>query len=1834
MASSITTLTSSPNPSVCGESVTFTVQVSPVPPETTTPTGTVSVIISDDGPTLVGTLDAAGQAQVTIDDLSVGTHQVITAYGGDSTFDPSSSGLVNQVVNAADTTTVVTAAPNPSVCGETVTLCATVTIDPPGTGTPTGTVTFTGPGGLNQTAVLDGSGHACVTTAVLSTGTVTVTYSGDDCAASSTGTVDVTVNQADTTTVVTAGPDPSVCGQPVTLCATVTIEPPGAGVPTGTVTFTGPGGFSQTAVLDPAGQACVTTGSLATGTVTATYSGDSCAVPSTGTVDVTVDEALTDIDVAVTPDPSVCGQSVTICATVTTQPPGSGTPTGTVTFTADGGLNQTVPLDAGGQACVTTTTLVTGEVSAVYNGEGSCFAGSAEAVAVTVDQAPTTTLVTAIPDPSVCGEPVTVCATVTIDPPGSGTPTGTVTFTGPGGLNQTVTLDATGEACITTTALASGTITATYNGDSCALSSTGSTDVTVDPADTTTTIAVTPDPSVCGQSVTFCATVTTDAPGSGIPTGTVTFTAPGGFSQTAVLGPTGQACVTTTTLTTGTVTAVYNGAACFNPSTGTADVTVNEASTTTVVTATPNPSVCGQTVTLCATVTTDPPGSGTPTGTVTFTGPGGLNQTVALNAAGQACLTTTSPATGTVAATYNGEGPCFAGSSDTVAVTVGPADTTTTVTAVPDPSVCGELVTVCASVTVDPPGSGTPTGTVTFTGPGGLNQTVTLDATGGACLTTTSLETGTITATYNGSSCANPSTGTVDVTVDQAATTTTVTATPDPAVCGQTVTFCATVTIDPPGSGTPTGTVTFTGPGGLNQTVPLNATGEACFTAPATLSGTVTATYNGDDCAAPSTGTVDVTVNEALTTTVVTATPDPSVCGQTVTLCAAVTTNAPGSGTPTGTVTFTGPGGLNQTVSLDPSGKACLTTTTLASGTVTALYNGEGPCFAASSDTVTVTVNPASTSTAVSLTPNPSVCGQSVTVCAKVTTNAPGSGTPTGTVTFTGPGGLNQTVPLNAAGQACITTTSLATGTITATYNGAACFTTSSGTASVTVNPASTSTAVSLTPNPSVCGQSVTVCAKVTTNAPGSGTPTGTVTFTGPGGLNQTVPLNAAGQACITTTSLATGTVTATYNGAPCFTGSTGTATATVNEAATTTTVTATPNPSVCGQSVTVCAKVTTNAPGSGTPTGTVTFTGPGGLNVTVPLDAAGQACLSSASLNPGTITATYNGEGPCFAASSGSVALVVNPAATTTTVTATPNPSVCGQAVTLCATVTANAPGSGTPTGSVTFTAPGGLNVTVPLNAGGQACFSSTSLITGTVTAVYNGSSCFLPSTGAASLTVNPAASTTTVTATPSTSVCGQSVTLCATVTITPPGSGTPTGTVTFTGPGGLNQTVALGAAGQACITTTSLATGTVTATYNGSSCAGGSSGSVAVTVNEAATTTTVMATPGTSVCGQSVTVCAKVTTNAPGSGTPTGTVTFTGPGGLNQTVPLNAAGQACITSTSLSTGTITATYNGEGPCFAGSSGTVAVTVNPAATTTAVALVPNPSVCGQPVGVCATVTTNAPGSGTPTGTVTFTGPGGLNQTVAVNAAGQACLITNSLSSGTLTAVYNGAPCFTGSTGTATVTVNPAATTTTVTATPNSSNCGQTVTVCAAVTTNAPGSGTPTGTVTFTGPGGLNTTVALNASGQACFSSTSLSSGTITAHYNGAPCFTASTGSVVINATSAATALTAAPRQVRVRRNGTLVIPTMNATLRNAATNAPIPGMTVTFTANVVGGPILLGTAVTGASGVATLAPPAVTVPGTIVTAASYTASFTGAACFAPSSVTAGLTFVPFPPVP
>ncbi|MFF7649624.1 Ig-like domain-containing protein [Streptomyces sp. NPDC007983] len=185
---------------------------------------------------------------------------------------------------ATPTLTLVTATPNPATFGQTVTLTATVL--PLGAGTPTGTVTFTVTDGPIPTGTLSG-GTTSVTVSGLSTGIhpVVATYSGDTNFLSSTGTTLIAVVQSATTTSVTSTPDPSTLGAPVTFTATVTPVAPGAGAPTGTMTFviggSGGGTFAQPVT---AGVATLTLSTLGVGThpVVAIYTGDSSFLPSSG----------------------------------------------------------------------------------------------------------------------------------------------------------------------------------------------------------------------------------------------------------------------------------------------------------------------------------------------------------------------------------------------------------------------------------------------------------------------------------------------------------------------------------------------------------------------------------------------------------------------------------------------------------------------------------------------------------------------------------------------------------------------------------------------------------------------------------------------------------------------------------------------------------------------------------------------------------------------------------------------------------------------------------------------------------------------------------------------------------------------------------------------------------------------------------------------------------------------------------------------------------------------------------------------------------------------------------------------------------------------------------------------------------------------------------------------------------------------------------------------------------------------------------------------------------------------------------------------------------------
>src|SRR5207249_1716925 len=123
---------------------------------------------------------------------------------------------------------------------------------------------------------------------------------------------------------------------------------------------------------------------------------------------------------------------------------------------------------------------------------------------------------------------------------------------------------------------------------------------------------------------------------------------------------------------------------------------------------------------------------------------------------------------------------------------------------------------------------------------------------------------------------------------------------------------------------------------------------------------------------------------------------------------------------------------------------------------------------------------------------------------------------------------------------------------------------------------------------------------------------------------------------------------------------------------------------------------------------------------------------------------------------------------ATTTTLTAAPNPSTVGQAVTLTATLVAVAPAAGVRVGKVTFRDGVATIGTATLGATGSASIAVSTLAAGShsLTAVYGGGGNFGASTSAAvTQVVNAAVTTTTLTSSLNPSTAGQAVTLTATV-------------------------------------------------------------------------------------------------------------------------------------------------------------------------------------------------------------------------------------------------------------------------------------------------------------------------------------------------------------------------------------------------------------------------------------------------------------------------------------
>jgi surface antigen len=283
-------------------------------------------------------------------------------------------------------------------------------------------------------------------------------------------TTTVTPARAAVTAALSSSANPSSFGQSVTLTATIVPQAASTDTPSGAArifdggTEIGSGNLSG-------GPLSVTISSLSVGThpITASYDGDSNFLSSDSpTFDQVVDKAATTTTLTSSANPSVFGQRVTYTATVAPSA-GSGNPTGTVQF-----FDGTTPIGSGtlsnGTYSMTPPSLAVGSypLTATYSGDNDFLTSISPVLNQTVNKAPTKTALAATPtESSGFGHPVTFTATLSVPPPGAGSPTGAIAFSVDGTKVAQTPLAANLTAIITTSALAPGShvIDATYSGD-------------------------------------------------------------------------------------------------------------------------------------------------------------------------------------------------------------------------------------------------------------------------------------------------------------------------------------------------------------------------------------------------------------------------------------------------------------------------------------------------------------------------------------------------------------------------------------------------------------------------------------------------------------------------------------------------------------------------------------------------------------------------------------------------------------------------------------------------------------------------------------------------------------------------------------------------------------------------------------------------------------------------------------------------------------------------------------------------------------------------------------------------------------------------------------------------------------------------------------------------------------------------------------------------------------------------------------------------------------------------------------------------------------------------
>ncbi len=827
------------------------------------------------------------------------------------------------------------------------------------------------------------------------------------------------------------------------------------GTPHTTVKYYIDSGAEQTIILDDSG----TFSFSETLNVTRVYGLTSIKVYDS--IGALVQEEVLDAKVTVTvqalPTATISGTAV-ICSGETTPVTFSGTPESIVTYNFNDGSDQQIVLDASGTATISATTAGTYTLVRVrIPGALNCSEDLSGSAVITVLPAPTVKITGAT---TICsGETATITLT--------GAPNSTVTYTFNDGAEQEIVLNALGTATLSTSTAGTYALVRMISKGAliCTRDLTDSVIITVNPLPT----------AVIGGTTTICEGESADVTFIGTPNCIVTYTINGGSEEQITLNAFGAATISVSE------TGTYNLVRVTSPGPPGCSQALSDSATITVV---PLPTaIITSTETICTGESGIITFTGTPLATITYTINGGLNQQVVLDASGIATLQTTTAGIYTLVwATTSGTHACTQPLTGATRVTIKPRPT----------AVITGTTTICSGETAIVTFTGTPNCTVTYTLNGEATEEIVLNATGMATLSVN--ETGTYTlvrvTTPGIPGCPQELSGSATVTVLPLPT----------ATITSTETICSGETAIVTFTGTPLATVFYRINGGPEQQIILNSSGTG------TVSTTTASTYTLVRVTAS--GAVVCSQNLTGATTITIKSRPAAIITGTATICSGESATITFAGTPNCRVVYTIDGGTEEEIVLNDSGAATLSVSETGTYTLVRVTTPGTPgCSQNLSGSATITVLPLPTAT---------IAG-SITVCSGETAEITFTGTPHASVTYTVDGGPEQDITLNTSGTGMVSTTTAGTYALVrvTTLGTPVCSQDLTGSATVTLKELPTATISGTT----------TVCSGETARITFTGTPLATVTYSINDQSNESIVLDAAGTATITSPILTVSTI-------------------------------------------------------------------------------------------------------------------------------------------------------------------------------------------------------------------------------------------------------------------------------------------------------------------------------------------------------------------------------------------------------------------------------------------------------------------------------------------------------------------------------------------------------------------------------------------------------------------------------------------------------------------------------------------------------------------------------------